>query len=127
MRLDEWGFILRNYPKTYPNEIYPFKRWDQASPTKSLLWYDAYNATKHDREDNLDKATFENVINATAGLMAMGIAQFGSFYFRKSNDVTTFCEQMHFTHFGGGNWLPEERYVRPPTDKFLEWKPICYF
>jgi hypothetical protein len=33
-----------NYPA-----LCPFDGWNLADPTKSLPWYDAYNATKHDR------------------------------------------------------------------------------
>src|ERR1044072_5929622 len=35
----------------------PFEAW--ASPSDVLLWYRAYNATKHDRHQSFDSATFE--------------------------------------------------------------------
>ena len=40
-------------------ELAPFALWEEARPTGSLAWYDAYNAVKHDRERNFSRATLE--------------------------------------------------------------------
>jgi hypothetical protein len=54
-----------------------FGDWDAASPTKSLTWYDAYNKTKHDREENLKFATLSNAVQAVGATVVMFHAQFG--------------------------------------------------
>jgi predicted HAD superfamily hydrolase len=42
-----------------------------------LSWYDAYNKTKHDREDNLNVGTLDNAVKAVGAAVAMFYAQFG--------------------------------------------------
>jgi hypothetical protein len=44
----------------------------------SLPWYQAYNASKHDRQDEFKKANFGNLVNAVAGLLVIGSSQFHS-------------------------------------------------
>jgi hypothetical protein len=51
MLLDSFTLKLRSYPEFPP--IAPFEGWNAQSPTKSLDWYDAYNQTKHNREEHL--------------------------------------------------------------------------
>ena len=48
------------------------------SPQKSPDWYDAYNQVKHNREENLEKASLENCMNAVAGILILLYLQFGS-------------------------------------------------
>src|SRR5690606_35226317 len=55
--LREFQVTLRRHPNVGP--LRPFQSWDIKQPTASLPWYDAYNATKHDRETALDRATLE--------------------------------------------------------------------
>lgn len=45
---------------------------------KSPDWYEAYNAVKHNREENLEKANLENCMNAVAGILILLYSQFGS-------------------------------------------------
>lgn len=51
----------------------PFKGWRQQ---QSLPWYQAYNATKHDRHSAFEQATFDNLIDAACGLFALLSSQF---------------------------------------------------
>jgi hypothetical protein len=60
-----------------PRELVPFGNWDEAKPTESLPWYASYNATKHNREAHLDRASLGHVIAALAALCVMLLAQFG--------------------------------------------------
>jgi hypothetical protein len=69
MRLDSLSVELRSYPE-YPT-ITPFKDWDEQTPTQSLDWYDAYNRTKHNREECLDVATLRRAVNAVAATAVM--------------------------------------------------------
>lgn len=75
MCLENYEIGLRWYPD-FPT-FKPFAGWDTASPTQSLGWYDAYNATKHDRESNLSKATLEKAIHAVGASIVMFYSQFG--------------------------------------------------
>jgi hypothetical protein len=75
MLLDAYEIQLQQYPN-YP-AFTPFNNWNPARPTASLLWYDAYNKTKHDREANLNVATLETAITAVAAVYVMFHAQFG--------------------------------------------------
>ncbi|WP_298884729.1 hypothetical protein [uncultured Polaribacter sp.] len=51
----------------------PFKNWEFG---KSLEWWEAYNKSKHDRHNEFDKATFENLTNAICALIAILSSQF---------------------------------------------------
>ena len=75
MLLDAYELHLQSYT-TYP-AFTPYANWATASPTQSLAWYDAYNKTKHDREDNLYYATLENAISAVGAAVVMFYTQFG--------------------------------------------------
>jgi hypothetical protein len=54
----------------------PFSAWSTESG--SLPWYQAYNATKHDRHSAFEEATFEHLIDACCGLLVILSAQFGT-------------------------------------------------
>ena len=53
----------------------PFKQW---IGTEELTWYQAYNASKHDRQNEFKEANFENLLNAVAGLLVLLSSQFGT-------------------------------------------------
>jgi hypothetical protein len=75
MKLDEYAIFLSLSPWLEP--IKPFGGWDCSSPTKSLPWYDAYNAVKHDRESSFERATLINAIQAVCAIAVLLVAQFG--------------------------------------------------
>jgi hypothetical protein len=75
MQLNEWSVMLRDYPDM--GVFSPFNSWEQSCPTKSLPWYDAYNAVKHHREERFSSATLGNLVDAAASLHIMQCAQFG--------------------------------------------------
>jgi hypothetical protein len=56
----------------------PFSSWATGD---NLTWYDAYNATKHDRHEQFEQANFANVLDAAAGLVALLTSQFGDYDF----------------------------------------------
>jgi hypothetical protein len=74
MLLDSYELTLQQYPR-FPS-FSPFKNWDVSHPTQSLVWYDAYNKTKHDREENLKFATLNNSVQAVGAAVVMIHAQF---------------------------------------------------
>jgi len=75
LKLEDWQVELTMFGR-YGN-IAPFRGWDPQKPTESLAWYADYNLTKHDREGNLCRATFQNLINSVAALYIMLAAQAG--------------------------------------------------
>ncbi|MDN7653964.1 hypothetical protein QZM62_10965 [Burkholderia multivorans] len=75
---------LSDYEVSYPlfNDsliVRPFATWDAANPTTSLLWYDAYNRTKHNRTTYFHLATLENCLHAVAAVVAMFCARYSPF------------------------------------------------
>ncbi len=75
MFLRHYQVSLRMYPD-FPS-FKPFQNWDSQNPTKSLVWYDAYNKTKHNRELNFDNVSLKHVIYAVGAALVMLYAQFG--------------------------------------------------
>lgn len=53
----------------------PFKDWENGKPLK---WYQAYNKSKHDRHENFDKATLDNLLDAVGGLIILLASQFNT-------------------------------------------------
>jgi hypothetical protein len=56
----------------------PFSSWATGASPK---WYQAYNDTKHDRHQRFEQANFANVLDASAGLVALLTSQFGDYDF----------------------------------------------
>jgi len=56
----------------------PFSQWGSGG---ELPWYQAYNATKHDRHESFERATLEQMIDATGGLSVLISAQFYTYDF----------------------------------------------
>jgi hypothetical protein len=51
----------------------PFKDWKSKN---NLLWYQAYNSSKHDRQGKFREANLENLLNAVTGLLVLLSSQF---------------------------------------------------
>jgi hypothetical protein len=76
MRLDEYDVAFPNYPWLAP--VKPFAGWGgTGSPTRELKWYDAYNAVKHNREAEFERATLGHAFDAVSACAIMMVAQFG--------------------------------------------------
>lgn len=56
------------------NVFSSFKAWEKVKD--GLTWYQAYNKAKHDRHQHFEEATFENLIYAICGLIALLSSQF---------------------------------------------------
>ena len=80
LRLNEYEVTFCHYPSL--GTFNPFLNWDKAKPTKSIPWYDAYNAVKHDREQAFNQATLKNCICA---VVAVGIILAAIYGYR--NDI----------------------------------------
>jgi hypothetical protein len=62
----------------------PFGTW---GPGGGLAWYQDYNAAKHSRHGNFDRANFSNLLDAIAALAAVLSAQFWTEDFSPSAGV----------------------------------------
>ena len=124
MRLDSFNLTLRSYPD-FPG-FTPFKDWDAAQPTKSLEWYDAYNKTKHDREQNLGVATLERAVHAVGAAVVMFYAQFG-YGIPIGQDKSDLLEDV-FTLEVDLLKYPRDIYIPTPpvAGKGFEWDLIDY-
>jgi hypothetical protein len=75
LRLSEWEVALRDYPDV--GTFAPFKGWSAPDATRSIRWYDAYNAVKHHREARFSQASLGNLIDAVAAVHILQAAQWG--------------------------------------------------
>ena len=68
-----------------PLVLKPFEPWraerglpspSKPNPWPSLPWYQAYNASKHDRQDEFKQANLDNLLKSIAGLLVLVSSQF---------------------------------------------------
>jgi hypothetical protein len=60
--------------------VSPFQSWSNKEPTKTLIFYQVYNDTKHDSEGKLMHANFGMLVNAMAALVVLFYAQTGRLF-----------------------------------------------
>ncbi len=113
LKLKEYTVSLGYYP--LEDKLEPFKSWDGSKPTKSIEWYDNYNAVKHDREDEFPRATLWSTIQAIAGLAILIKAQYGE-------NLPYWKEQIggFFVFETTPNWEITDKYLPPFLDE--EWE-----
>tara|TARA_R110000782_G_scaffold167129_9_gene259321 strand:- start:67640 stop:68395 length:756 start_codon:yes stop_codon:yes gene_type:complete len=88
--------------------IKPFEPWralrGQATPPRGvpLTWYQAYNASKHSRQNAFKQANLWTLIEAVAGLLIVVTAQFKTVTFDAGPDLLS---------IGGGSYHPHEHSI----------------
>jgi hypothetical protein len=118
MRLGDYTVQFPNFPWLAP--VCPFGGWGSTgNPTQDLPWYDAYNATKHNREGEFAKATLAHAFQAISACVVMMAAEFGTAAgFGEDAELNSFFQlasvpvwplgdvylQPHGCH--GGDWTP---------------------
>lgn len=107
MKLKEYRVSLPWFPWLDP--IAPFERW---VPTPNrvkqhLPWYDAYNAVKHDREQNFAEAKLRYAIEALTACFVMLCAQYGLDFVRTGEEA----RDVFFRLVNRPFWEPAELYV----------------
>jgi hypothetical protein len=105
MKLDHYTVTLATHPEY--GEITPFDGWCTTNPTRSLPWYNAYNRTKHDREEQLHCASLLAVVLAMAAVHVMTVAQFG---FDEVERGHFHADEFNFER--SPRWLGDA-YIRP--------------
>lgn len=76
--------------------IQPYSQWSTTSPTQSLPWYNAYNKTKHDREQYFSEATLEHCIHAIAAAIVMFCVRYGPFSLLEGGSTLSGIFIQHF-------------------------------
>jgi hypothetical protein len=64
--LSEYAVLYRLPGASSIGLMRPFHGWDRNEPSKSIPWYEAYNATKHNRDQYFDQATLAHCIYSVA-------------------------------------------------------------
>ncbi len=75
LALPEYEVSFHQYPWMEP--VAPFRTWVATEPTKSLPWFDDYNAVKHNRDDEFHRATLQSAFEALAACAILTVARFG--------------------------------------------------
>ncbi len=124
MLLDSYSLTLKSCPG-FPTAA-PFKGWNAQMPTKSLGWYDAYNQTKHNREECLHVATLERAVNAVQAAAIMFLAQFRNSHSTGDQRYSLLENVFHLvTDF---SLYPTARYIPNCKEgtKAWEWEMLDY-
>jgi len=87
----------------------PFSQWGVGG---KLSWYEAYNATKHDRHESFERATLEQMIDAIGGLVVLISSQFYTYDFGPGS----ICLALAGTPDGMESSIGSYFRIRYPTD-----------
>jgi len=120
MKLGEYSVRFLRYPWLTP--VAPFAGWGTTNiPPHGLRWYDAYNAMKHDRENEFQQSTLRHAFSAIAACYAMIAAQFGMDGIMHRNQL------VHNFHIAASpSWMPSEAYVGASGSEPSSWKGVHY-
>jgi len=129
MLLDSYTLALASYPE-FPS-FAPLKDWDAKRPTQSLVWYEAYNATKHNREERLNAATLERAIHAVGATVVMFYAQFGwrpTLHWDESYSLikSIFTEEFDAGKHPHSCYIPDETIFNSTIATPWAWKLVDY-
>ncbi len=107
MKLNQYAVTFPNYP--WLEAFKPYEAWSDKDPTRSLKWYDAYNAVKHDRETQFGRATLRHVFDAISACVIMMVSQFGLDEGRgESSELRSFFYLSEMP-----DWPLSESYIYP--------------
>jgi hypothetical protein len=116
LRLDEYEIKFMEFE--HLGSYNPFSVWHSEKPTQSLVWYDAYNKIKHDREMNFCHATLENALRSITAYAILLIAQYGC-----DNSIWKDHMRKFFSIQKQPRWKLEDFYVPHIT----ELTPIPFY
>ncbi len=85
--LAEYEVTLKPYSSVA--QIRPFVGWSAQNPTQSLLWYDAYNKTKHNRETHFHEASLQRCIEAVCAAIILFSVRFGPYSLVEGSSITS--------------------------------------
>ncbi len=121
MRLDEYAVEFPSYP--WLPSISPFAGWGSSDkPTQDLAWYDAYNAVKHNREAEFERAMLGHAFQAVTACAIMMAAQFGL-----PHGMGQRTELQAFFHFSAlPIWPLSEVYIYPYGESTTDRSPVPF-
>lgn len=90
--------------RTGRKDFTPFLDWNTAGG--ALRWYQAYNASKHDRHTSFDKATLENLVQAFLGVLVLLTAQFHKHNFYPQDGFLSFAGPGDGLEIGISQYFP---------------------
>lgn len=102
----------------------PFGLWRNG---QRLVWYQEYNAAKHDRHGSFQKATFGNVIEAYAALAVVLFAQFRDETFSGPDllALESTVDTEGFDYGPSRNILIKPA-ILPPNERYaFDWRALC--
>lgn len=114
MQLHKYSVKIPLHPEL--RSFAPFKNWDlNIGATKSLKWYDNYNAVKHNSETEFHRATLESAISSLCAVVILLKAQYGS-------EIPYWREEIgnYFEVIDNTNWSIKDK-ILPPVDN--NWIP----
>lgn len=103
LHLKEYEVHFPTFPKL-THGFSPFYDWDPAKATQSLIFYDAYNKAKHNREDGLEYATFCNVLLSYAALIIVAYATCGP-------EIARSQSLQNFINLKTPAWKIDDHYI----------------
>jgi hypothetical protein len=119
LKLDKYSVAYPNYPWLPASS--PFRDWAQEMPTQSLAWYDAYNATKHNREQAFELATLRHALDAVTACAILIMAQFGDVALSwKRSDTHSFFQFISLP-----SWAPNQAYFYS-CETNGEWRAVHF-
>lgn len=92
----------------------PFLHW---AAGRGLPWYQAYNATKHDRHQSFNSATFEQMIDSMCGLIVLLSSQFYTYDFAPGDSYLAFEESRDGMESSIGGYFRIKYPSDWPTDQ----------
>lgn len=130
LKLDQYAIYYLRYPNL--PLFSPFINWkninsnsgisqENNTPTKSIIWYDAYNQIKHDRIKNKKLANLKNAVDAFSAAIILFIAQYGDdepFWKKELGDEISIYQKPHFEY--------NESYLPPISSDSTEWTEKYY-
>jgi hypothetical protein len=121
MRLGDYTVRLPAFPWLLP--VCPFDGWGGTDrPTQHLPWYDAYNATKHNREGEFAKATLAHAFQAISACVVMMAAEFGT-----AAGLDDDAELHSFFQVESvPAWSLSDVYLNPDGCHAQDWTPIKF-
>jgi hypothetical protein len=121
MRLDSYAVSFPSYPWLAP--VKPFAGWGSTGkPSQELGWYDAYNAVKHNRENEFERGTLEHVFAAVTACAVMMVAQFGlPAGLGQQSELRAF-----FDISAAPSWPLSDVYIYPYGEGTGDWAAVPY-
>jgi hypothetical protein len=121
MRLGDYTVRFPAFPWLPP--VCPFGGWGSTgNPTQDLPSYDAYNATKHNREGEFAKATLAHAFQAISACVVMMVAEFGpTAGLDEDPELSSFFQLESVPA-----WPLSDVYLNPDGCHAQDWTPINF-